>query len=101
MHMLQFDQMEIHFDPVTTCFFNHLKGNLRTPLKEGLPLTKFSIPPQQKIGPCFGLNPIKPSEINLNSCSSVVRALVCKPSGPGLNPCGIVQSPLVQGKKPI
>ena len=33
--------------------------------------------------------------------SSVVRALVCQPRGPGSNPCGIVQSQLVQGGKPI
>ena len=27
----------------------------------------------------------------LTSCSSVVRALVCQPSGPGSNPGGLVQ----------
>ena len=37
----------------------------------------------------------------LTSCSSVVRALVCQPSGSGSNPDGIVQSQLVQGEKPI
>ena len=40
-------------------------------------------------------------EYRLTSCSLVVRALVCQPRGPGLNPGGIVQSQLVQGEKPI
>ena len=36
-----------------------------------------------------------------SSCSSVVIALVCQPSGPGSNPGGLAQSQLVQGEKPI
>ena len=39
--------------------------------------------------------------LSLLVCSSVVRELVCQPSGLGSNPGGIVQSQLVQGEKPI
>ena len=40
------------------------------------------------------------SRIYFTSCSSVVRALVCQPSGPGLNPGGLVMSQLLSNSSP-
>ena len=76
-----------HFLAVTTRYYDYA-GFLSDYFCAQLSLGGFTVK--------FFLTIDKTTILYLTYCSSVVRALVCQPRSPDLNPGGVVQSQLLQ-----